>query len=63
MFLKYNSNLLFHGCIPVTKDKEFTKVNIDGKILWGKSYLEEADRICRQGYFSRRGFGRKKKSH
>lgn len=53
MFLKYNSNLLFHGCIPVTKEKEFTKVNIDGKILWGKSYLEEVDRICRRGYFSR----------
>lgn len=55
MFLKYNSNLLFHGCIPVTKEKEFTKVNIDGKILWGKSYLEEVDRICRRGYFSREG--------
>lgn len=62
MFLKYNSNLLFHGCIPVTKDKEFTKVNIDGKILWGKSYLEEADRICRQGYFSREGSEEKRKS-
>ena len=36
MFLKYNSNLLFHGCIPVTKEKEFTKVNIDGKI-YGKN--------------------------
>ena len=55
MFLKYNSNLLFHGCIPVTKEKGFTKVNIDGKILWGKSYLEEVDRICRRGYFSREG--------
>ena len=55
MFLKYNSNLLFHGCIPVTKEKEFTKVNINGKILWGKSYLEEVDRICRRGYFSREG--------
>lgn len=62
MFLKYNSNLLFHGCIPVTKDKKFTKVNIDGKILWGKSYLEEADRICRQGYFSREGSEEKRKA-
>lgn len=62
MFLKYNSNLLFHGCIPVTKDKEFTKVNIDGKILCGKSYLEEADRICRQGYFSREGSEEKRKA-
>lgn len=62
MFLKYNSNLLFHGCIPVTKNKEFTKVNIDGKILCGKSYLEEADRICRQGYFSREGSEEKRRA-
>lgn len=62
MFLKYNSNLLFHGCIPVTKNKEFTKVNIDGKILWGKSYLEEADRICRQGYFSRESSEEKRRA-
>lgn len=61
MFLKYNSNLLFHGCIPVTKDKEFTKVNIMGKILSGKKYLEEIDRVCREGYFNKNDLETKKR--
>ena len=62
MFLKYNSNLLFHGCIPVNKDKEFTKVNICGKILSGKKYLEELDRVCREGYFNKTNPMRKEKA-
>ena len=53
MFLKYNSNLLFHGCIPVTENQEFTEVNICGKTLSGKKYLEELDRVCREGYFNK----------
>ncbi|WP_300361220.1 fructose-1,6-bisphosphatase [Fusobacterium sp.] len=53
MFLKYNSNLLFHGCIPVDKDKNFTKVKLFDKILSGKKYLEEIDRICREGFFNK----------
>ncbi|NME34983.1 fructose-1,6-bisphosphatase [Fusobacterium sp. FSA-380-WT-3A] len=53
MFLKYNSNLLFHGCIPVDKNKEFTKMELFGKTFSGKAYLEELDRICREGYFNK----------
>ena len=53
MFLKYNSNLLFHGCIPVDKDKNFTKVKLFDKVLSGKKYLEEIDRICREGFFNK----------
>lgn len=53
MFLKYNSNLLFHGCIPTDENGEFTKVELFGKELYGKSYLEELDRICREGYFNK----------
>ncbi len=62
MFLKYNSNLLFHGCIPVTEDKEFTKVEICGKVLSGKKYLEELDRVCREGYFNKSDLARKERS-
>ena len=53
MFLKYNSNLLFHGCIPVDKNGEFTEVELFGKKLSGKKYLEELDRVCREGYFNK----------
>ena len=62
MYLKYNSNLLFHGCIPVTKEKEFTKVDICGKVLSGKAYLEELDRVCREGYFNKDDIARKTKA-
>lgn len=53
MFLKYNSNLLYHGCIPVDEKGEFIKVNLFGEELSGKAYLEELDRICREGYFNK----------
>ncbi|WP_163469780.1 fructose-1,6-bisphosphatase [Fusobacterium sp. IOR10] len=53
MFLKYNSNLLYHGCIPVDEKGEFIKVDLFGKELSGKAYLEELDRICREGYFNK----------
>ena len=62
MFLKYNSNLLFHGCIPVDENQEFVKVNICGKILSGKKYLEELDRVCREGYFNKTDSERKERA-
>lgn len=62
MFLKYNSNLLFHGCIPVTEDQEFAKVSICGKVLSGKKYLEELDRVCREGYFNKTDPQRKERA-
>lgn len=62
MFLKYNSNLLFHGCIPVDENQEFIKVNICGKTLSGKKYLEELDRVCREGYFNKTDPARRQKS-
>ncbi|WP_300392476.1 fructose-1,6-bisphosphatase [Fusobacterium sp.] len=62
MFLKYNSNLLFHGCIPVNENQEFTKVTICGKTLSGKKYLEELDRVCREGYFNKTDPKRKERA-
>lgn len=62
MFLKYNSNLLFHGCIPVDENQEFVKVNICGKTLSGKKYLEELDRVCREGYFNKTDPERKERA-
>lgn len=62
MFLEYNSNLLFHGCIPVDENGDFLKVNLDGKILFGKSYLEELDRVCREGYFNKTNLEAKNKA-
>ena len=49
----FNSNLLFHGCIPMDENGEFTKVNIMGRTLSGKEYLDFLDKIVRKAYFER----------
>ena len=49
----FNSNLLFHGCIPLTEDGEFSKVSILDKTLSGKEYLDFIDKVIRKAYFER----------
>lgn len=47
-----NNNLLIHGCILMNEDGSFRKVNLNGKILEGKEYFDEIERLVRQGYFA-----------
>jgi fructose-1,6-bisphosphatase-3 len=58
MYRKVNSNLLYHGCIPMTEDGKFDSISIGGKRLSGKKYLEYLDGIVRSAYFL--PFGSKK---
>ncbi|WP_160677249.1 fructose-1,6-bisphosphatase [Clostridium sp. C8-1-8] len=53
MYLKYNSNLLFHGCIPLNEDGSFRKVSIgaSGREYSGKAYLDRLEILVREGYF------------
>lgn len=53
MFLKYNSNLLYHGCIPMTEDGEFTELTIEKKKYHGRSLLDKFDIMARRAYFDR----------
>ncbi|MCD8158939.1 MAG: fructose-1,6-bisphosphatase [Clostridiales bacterium] len=46
----YNGNLLYHGCIPLDDDRNFNRVNFDGKIYWGKYYIDYADYTARRAY-------------
>ena len=46
----FNGNLLYHGCIPLTEDGRFRQVNIAGKIMQGKAFLDYCDRLARQAY-------------
>lgn len=48
----HNSNLLFHGCIPLNADGSFTEVDIDGHRLKGKAYIDYAEILVRRGYFA-----------
>ena len=49
----FNSNLLFHGCIPMEENGDFTSVNILGKILSGKEYLDFIDKNIRIAYIEK----------
>lgn len=51
MYLICNSNLLFHGCIPLNEDKTFMTMTIKGKEYGGKKLLEKMEAIAREGYF------------
>jgi len=56
----FNSNLLFHGCIPMEEDGEFSKVDIFGKELSGKQYLDFLDTVIRKAYFERERIHKRK---
>lgn len=49
----FNSNLLFHGCIPMDEDGEFSKVDILGRTLSGKEYLDFIDKTIRKAYLEK----------
>ena len=40
LFLRYNNNLLFHGCIPLTTTGDFQSMTLDEKTYSGKKLLE-----------------------
>ena len=52
MYLKYNDNILFHGCIPFNSDGTFlTYTDEEGNTYQGKSYLDYCDMMVRKGYY------------
>jgi len=53
MYLKFNSNLLFHGCIPMNEDGTFKDIPIGQKKYSGKSLLDKFDRLARDYYFDK----------
>lgn len=50
MCLKYNDNLLFHGCVPLTPEGEFSSMKINGKEYKGEDLLDFFDEIIRKSY-------------
>lgn len=50
MYLIYNSNLIYHGCIPLNRDGSFKEVEICGHKYKGKSVLDKFDELARKAY-------------
>jgi fructose-1,6-bisphosphatase-3 len=55
MYKKYNGNLLFHGCVPLDENGDFSCVNIGGKTAKGKELLDFFQDIVRQSYSYQEG--------
>ncbi len=52
LYTIYNSNLLYHGCIPMDENRNFKVLNIDGKNYSGRKLLDKLERVAREGYFN-----------
>lgn len=50
MYKVYNGNLLYHGCVPMDENGEFTEVDFFGEALSGKAYIEKAEKLARRGF-------------
>jgi fructose-1,6-bisphosphatase-3 len=51
MYLIYNSNLLYHGCIPLNEDGSFKEIKIGNIKYSGKALFDKFDRIARDSFF------------
>lgn len=51
VYLTYNGNLLFHGCVPLTEDGEFASVELFGRTMKGKEYFDFCDEMTRKAYY------------
>ena len=50
MYLRYNDNLLYHGCVPLEEDWSFSAIKINGNEYKGKDLLDFFDDIIRKSY-------------
>lgn len=55
MYQKFNDNVLFHGCIPMTEDGEFEEVEISGKKYKGKQLMDVMENIAHRAFFGEKG--------
>ncbi len=52
LYKVFNSNLLYHGCIPLNEDGTFKEVELFGKKFKGKMLYEKLDSYIRKGFFA-----------
>ncbi|RMF04662.1 MAG: fructose-1,6-bisphosphatase [Chloroflexi bacterium] len=55
MYLVYNGNLLYHGCILMTDDGKIKNFTVNGQQLGPRAMLDRVERLVRQAYFAPEG--------
>ena len=53
LYKVYNSNLLYHGCMPMDENGSFSTLTIDGEKYSGKALYDILDHYARKGYYSK----------
>lgn len=53
LYKVYNSNLLYHGCVPMDEKGNFNTFSIDGESYRGKALYDMLDHYARKGYYSK----------
>lgn len=53
LYKVHNSNLLYHGCVPMDEQGNFKSVNVDGKEYRGKALYDILENFARKGYYSK----------
>ncbi|MBR3065014.1 MAG: fructose-1,6-bisphosphatase [Bacteroidales bacterium] len=53
LYLVRNSNLLFHGSVPMNPDGTFKEMIIQGKPYSGKKLFDKVDQMVRNAYYTR----------
>lgn len=49
----HNSNLLYHGCVPLDEEGNFKSVNVDGRQYRGRALYDVLDNYARKGYYAK----------
>lgn len=50
LYLKYNGNLLIHGCVPVDENGEMESMEIKGETFKGRELLDKFEEYLRQSF-------------
>lgn len=50
IYLCFNGNLLYHGCVPLDNDGNFSVFSHNGKNYYGKAYMDFCERKLREAY-------------
>lgn len=53
MYLVYNGNLLYHGCVPLNEEGTFKSFTINQKSYHGKSLLDFFDKMVKSAYYAK----------
>ena len=53
LYKVYNSNLLYHGCMPMDGEGNFLSVDVDGKDYQGKQLYDILNNYARKGYYAK----------